>query len=189
MDFNPVLSVRSVPKDRLSSRRCPPTAFCPPSRVPRPQLGEEPHVTSACGRSRGEAAGVGSPEPGQMRACRVSTSTSSQQGHLTATCSSILLKRLPIPKKYGAGMTRSECVGRARRHAVAPAPCRLLYPALAKVLVSLPPSGSSGPRGRAVSGSWSNDALCAACRPLLTSLPNFCWTLLELVVTASCAPK
>ena len=122
-----------------------------------------------------------------MRACRVSTSTASQQGHLSATYSLIPVKHLPIPTNYDAGMTRSESVGRARRHAVAAAPCRLLYRALAEALISLPLRGSSGPGGRAVSGSWSNDALFAACRPWLISLPNFCWAFLELVVAASCA--
>ena len=101
----------------------------------------------------------------QMLACRVSTSTASQQGLLTATCSSIPTRRLPIPTNYDAGMTQSESVGRARRHAVAPALCRHLYRSLAKTLVSLPPIGSSCPGGRTISTSWSTDALCAACQP------------------------
>ena len=97
----------------------------------------------------------------QMRACRVSTWTASQNGHLTTSGSLIPMNRLPLLTKSVAGMTRSEAVGRARSHAVAPATCRLMYRALAKALVSLPPRGSSGP-GRAVSGSWFNDA-CARC--------------------------
>ena len=44
---------------------------------------------------------------GQMRACRVSSSTASQQGHLTATCSSILIMRLPMATDYDAGMRRA----------------------------------------------------------------------------------
>ena len=53
-------------------------------------------------------------------------------------------------------------------------------------MVSLPPSRSSGPGGRAVSGSRSSKVVWAACLPWLSSLPNVCWTFLELVVTASC---
>ena len=52
----------------------------------------------------------------------VSASVALQQGHLTVTCSSTPMKRLPRPTNSVAGMTRSESVGRARRHAVAPAP-------------------------------------------------------------------
>ena len=70
---------------------------------------------------------------------------------------------------------------------MAPAPCRLLYRALVKALLSPPPSGSSGPGGRAGSGSWSHGALCAACRPCLTGLNNFCWAFLELALGALCA--
>ena len=116
-----------------------------------------------------------------MHACRQSNSTASQQGHLAATCSSILMKRLPIFTNYDAERVRW------RRHAVAPAPCRLLYQALTKALVWLLPSGSSGPGGRVLSGSWFDGALCAACRSWLTSLPNFYWAFLELVGTAPCA--
>ena len=39
-----------------------------------------------------------SPALGQMRACRVPTSVASQQGHLTATCSSISMKRFQCPR-------------------------------------------------------------------------------------------
>ena len=66
------------------------------------------------------------PALGQMLACRVSTWTVSQQGYLIATCSSIHTKRLLMPTNSAAGMTRSESVGLAQKHAVAPAPCRLL---------------------------------------------------------------
>ena len=96
---------------------------------------------------------------GQMRACRVHTSTASPQGHLIATCSSIPVKSLPMSTNSAAGMTRSESVGLAQRHAVAPAPCRLLYQAWAKAVISPPPSGSSGPGGRAVAGSFSSNAV------------------------------
>ena len=58
----------------------------------------------------------------QMRACRVSTSVASQQGHLSATCSSIPMKRLPMPTNSVAGMTHSESVDRARRHMRWPLP-------------------------------------------------------------------
>ena len=54
-------------------------------------------------------------------------------------------------------------------------------------MVSPPPSGSFGPGGRAVSGSYSSRAVWAACLPWLIKLPNSCWTFLELMVTASCA--
>ena len=87
------------------------------------------------------------PDLGQMLACRVSTSTASQQGHLTATCSSIPKKRLPMPTISAAGMTRGESVGLARRHALAPAPCRLLERSLAKALVSHPLRGRLVPKG------------------------------------------
>lgn len=87
-------------------------------------------------------------------------------------------KSLPIPTNYDADMTRSESAGHTRRHAVAPASCRFLYIALAKALISLPPSGSSGCGGRAVSGSWFGEPVCVAYRPRLTSLPNFCWVFL-----------
>ena len=99
------------------------------------------------------------PGSGAMRDCRVSTSTASQQGHLTVTCSSIPMKSFPIPMNSDACAIRSQSVGRARRHVVVPAPCRFLYRALAQALVSVSSSGSSGPRGRAVFGSWSKDAL------------------------------
>ena len=115
---------------------------------------------------------------GQMRACLVSTSNSSQQGYLIATCSSIPMKRLPMPTKSAARMTRSESVGLDRRHAVPPAPCRLLYRALARALVSPPPSGSSGPGGRTVSGSCPSMAIWEAYLPWLTILPIFCWAFL-----------
>ena len=48
------------------------------------------------------------PALGHLRACRVSTSTAPQQGHLIATCSSILTKRLHMPTNSAAGMTRRE---------------------------------------------------------------------------------
>ena len=59
---------------------------------------------------------------GEMRACRVSTSTASQHKHLAGTSSSIPIIRLPIPTNSEGGMSWSEFVGRARRQAVAPAP-------------------------------------------------------------------
>ena len=58
------------------------------------------------------------PALGQMCAWRVSTPTASQQGNLTATCSSIPMNRLPMPTNSAVGMTRSESVGLARRYAV-----------------------------------------------------------------------
>ena len=54
------------------------------------------------------------------------STTASQQRHLIATCSSIPMQRLPMPTNSAAGMTRKESVGLVRKHAVAPAPCRLL---------------------------------------------------------------
>lgn len=106
----------------------------------------------------------------------------SQQGHLTATCPSIHMKRLPILTSYDVGMTRSESVGGARRHALV-GPCIEPW----QILCFLPPSESSGPGGRAVSGSWSNESVCAVWRLWLTGLPTFCRAFLGLVVTASCA--
>ena len=66
------------------------------------------------------------PALGQMLACQVSTSTASEPWtpHC-ATCSPITTKRLPIPTNNDTGMTRSESVGRTRRHAVDPSSCRL----------------------------------------------------------------
>lgn len=88
-------------------------------------------------------------------------------------------------------MTQNESVGRTRRNVMAPAPCgcqhRALPKALAKALVYAPPSRSSDPGGRPVLGSWSNETVCAASRPWLTSLRDTCWVFLELVVAASCA--
>lgn len=104
----------------------------------------------------------------------VSTPTASQQGHLAATCS--LNPRVEPSNSHEllCGYDTERVRDRARRHAVAPALCRVWYQALVNALVSLPPSGSSGPGGRAVSGGWSREAVRAACRPRLTSFPNFC---------------
>lgn len=119
------------PEDRFSSRRYPSAGSCSTRRVPRSRVASacgESQVTSACGRSRGDSAGVGSPAPrlwGICFGCLVPTSTPAQQGYLTAACSSIPKKGVLNPTNVG--MTRSESVGCARRHAVVPAPCRLLY--------------------------------------------------------------
>ena len=51
------------PEGLLSLRRRPSASSCPPCRVLRSQLGKESRVAFACRRSRGEAAGVGSPAP------------------------------------------------------------------------------------------------------------------------------
>ena len=52
-----------------------------------------------------------------------------------------------------------------------------------------PPSGSSSPGRRAVSGNRSNEAVCAACQPWLTILPKLCWAFRQPVITASCAAR
>ena len=65
----------------------------------------------------------------------------------------IPIRRHPMPTNSAPGTTRNESAGLARRNAVASAPCRLLERALAKALVSPPPSGSSGPGGCAVSAA------------------------------------
>ena len=105
--------------------------------------------------------GVIAPARWQMRACWVSASTALHQGHLTTRSSSIPLKCLPISTSDDAGMTRCESVGRdrghafvrARRCAVVPTPGKILYWALAKALVCLPPCRSSGHGRCAVSES------------------------------------
>lgn len=55
--------VQSIWDDFLSTRCCSSKYSCPSTRVSRAQLDEEPQVVSARGRSRREAAGVGSPLP------------------------------------------------------------------------------------------------------------------------------
>ena len=82
------------------------------------------------------------------------------------------MKRLLMPTNSTMGMTRSEYVRLAKKREVAPAPWSSLQQALAIVLVSLPHSESSDLGGRAVAGSWRKEAVCAACRPWLTTFPQ-----------------
>lgn len=108
------------------------------------------------------------------------------EGHRTATASSIPVK-FPVPTNSAADITRNESVCLTRRHSVAPAPCRPLSRALEKAWVSLSSSASPGPGGRAVSGNCFSEVDWAAFRAWLASVPNFCSTFPDFMMTASCA--
>lgn len=70
-----------------------------------------------------------------------------------------------------------------------PASCRLPVPALARAFASQLRSGLFDPVERRSYSSWPSEAVCPACRPGLTSLPNSCWAFRELTETASCAAR
>lgn len=61
-------------------------------------------------------------------------------------------------------LARRKSVGRARRHAVGAAPCRLMWRGLADVLASLPASDSFGADGRTIPGR------CGACYEIRDSV-------------------
>ena len=115
------------------------------------------------------------------------TSVASRQRHLAARGSAIPSKRRPIDTNAEAGMIRAGSTGLALRQATAPGPDERRCRALARSLVSIPPSTSFKGDGPASLGSWSREATYRWYRTRFSCCPSWCCALWELVASPSCA--